>query len=152
MINKFISLSVLILSLSVLCNCRKKSEDPKPNNTLVFEDNFDNNGFLWEIIKNDSLVFKVENGHYTLEQTKTNNPDYSIIGSFNDFVKNDFNKNFKLEAKFDKVSNSDWGKGLIWGVDSSWNDLNFFIINDLGYYKIYRYANSQITVYKDWTL
>ena len=111
----------------------------------IFYDSFSSNANNWSVSNKTNVSFSISNGYYYLSH-KRDEKGYTSTRT----IVIDQNRDFRIEAKFIKVSGiQNNGYGLIWGRKDSNNEFEFFISGD-GYFQVKKWQNGKGISIKPW--
>ncbi len=111
----------------------------------VFHDDFTDNMHRWNLIHTATSRTQIENGKFLMQRLQHEGSSY-YTNEIHVLPEEDF----ELEAHLKQLDGKSAGYGLVWGMKDL-NNLHGFLINNNGYFKVFRYENNQLYEEKDWT-
>lgn len=115
-------------------------------NTVIYDDEFDDNSSIWGKDILDKTHSSVNNGVLSIKSDRGD-----AIRWFGQQIFINYRKDFTIETKMKQTAGKpSEGYGLMWG-SRGWEDSYFFIISSTGYFSVGKYSNSKFTELKKWT-
>jgi outer membrane protein OmpA-like peptidoglycan-associated protein len=117
--------------------------------SLLIDDNFDDNSLEWYVVENNSLKIKVQDGHYYIKNKNNNSQRlHRVLGSLNP------NKeDFTVEVRLRQIAGGmGLGYGLFVGLTANSQAYKKFLINGSGQFKLDDFFNNRshlLADYKD---
>lgn len=134
-----LSKKLILLSLSLLSINLNIAYSITDSEKVLLNDKFDNDLNIWLISKSEGKNFNldIKNGKFFLE----NKSNESLVSTKLFDTKINQDKDFKIEAEFNKTSGfSLYSYDLVWGFKDK-NNFYFFGTSNSGYYRYGKYVN-----------
>jgi outer membrane protein OmpA-like peptidoglycan-associated protein len=115
---------------------------------IIFQDNFDKESKNWYLGSNTSYSSSIKTGKFYAESFVGDNYSAEFVTPVNI----DFHKDYTIEMEVAQYSNKDGhGYGIRWAYDYEEGNYYSFIINETGYYNIYKKEDKVFKDLKPWT-
>ncbi|MEM7371512.1 MAG: hypothetical protein AAF587_23060 [Bacteroidota bacterium] len=115
--------------------------------SILLNEDFDNNARFWEITNSKRLVATIAEGSYILKGKSDFSPNFFVQP-----LELSKEQDFEMELKITQKSGArNMGFGLVWGAKKNQDDLFTFLISANGKYTILRKERGQYDEIKPWT-